>query len=128
MIKSRNIYLFGTILIASSPIYFGFSSKSLAGSCSNNGHGNNADIVITLPTGLQVLLEQFDPSNPGNGGKIDRVIRDSNPGILQVDIEQTKSIILAGNYDYETRGNSRNSGCKDDFSGLNDDIIIGSPD
>jgi hypothetical protein len=127
MIKIKNIHLFGTILIASSLINFSFGSKSLAGSCSNNGHGNNADIVITLPTGLQVLLQQFDPSNPGNGGKIDRVIRDSNPGILEADIEQTKSIILAGNYDYETRGNPRDLSCNDDAPG-NNGSITASPD
>jgi fibro-slime domain-containing protein len=82
------------------------NKQAVAGQCSNNGHGNNGDITFTLSNGKKILLTKFDPSNPGNGNKIERELKDSNPGITNAEVTLAKAIVLNGNFDFERKPTS----------------------
>jgi fibro-slime domain-containing protein len=97
--------LFGILIVGSFIIQSG-TKEAIAGQCSNNGHGNNGDITFTLATGRKVLLTKFDPSNPGNGNKIERELEDSNPGITKAEVTLARSIIQSNNFDFERKPTS----------------------
>ena len=113
------------LLLAGGLVIESGTRKAIARACDNNGHGNNGDIVITLSSGREVLLTKFDPSNPGNGNKIEREIKDSNPGISRRDLREAKNIILqgAGQYDYERLPTN---GVDSDCDGIDDYDEVGS--
>jgi fibro-slime domain-containing protein len=94
------------ILVAGSLITQSGTKEAIAGQCSNNGHGNNGDITFTLSNGKKILLTKFDPSNPGNGNKITKELKDSNPGITANEIASAISIINSSNFDYERKPTS----------------------
>ncbi|MDJ0568243.1 MAG: hypothetical protein QNJ53_04285 [Pleurocapsa sp. MO_192.B19] len=93
------------ILVAGSLVTQSGTKEAVAGQCDNNGHGNNGDITFTLSTGKEILLTKFDPSNPGNGNKIERELRDSNPGITDSEVTLAKAIIQNGDFDFERKPN-----------------------
>lgn len=97
--------LFGILIVGSFIIQSG-TKEAIAGQCSNNGHGNNGDITFTLSNGKKILLTKFDPSNPGNGNKITRELKDSNPGITPNEIASAISIIRSSNFDFERKPTS----------------------
>ncbi|MGL6344984.1 MAG: hypothetical protein ACRC80_38250, partial [Waterburya sp.] len=97
--------LFGILIVGSFIIQSG-TKEAIAGTCSNNGHGNNGDITFTLSNGKKILLTKFDPSNPGNGNKITRELKDSNPGITPNEIASAISIIRSSNFDFERKPTS----------------------
>ncbi|MEN9870739.1 MAG: hypothetical protein RLZZ171_1727, partial [Cyanobacteriota bacterium] len=97
--------LFGILIVGSFIIQSG-TKEAIAGQCSNNGHGNNGDITFTLSNGTKILLTKFDPSNPGNGNKITKELKDSNPGITANEIASAISIINSSNFDFERKPTS----------------------
>ena len=94
------------ILVAGSLITQFGTKEAIAGNCSNNGHGNNGDITFVLATGRKVLLTKFDPSNPGNGNKLEKELKDSNPGITNTEVTLAKAIIQSSNFDFEHKPTS----------------------
>ncbi|HEY9767781.1 MAG TPA: hypothetical protein V6C71_04635 [Coleofasciculaceae cyanobacterium] len=52
---------------------------------SNNSHGNNADIFLTLSSGTKIIITKFDPTNLGNRDDIDRTITAANSSLSSVD-------------------------------------------
>lgn len=99
------------------------NKAALAGKCSNNGHGNNGDITFTLSNGTKILLTKFDPSNPGNGTKITKELKDSNPGITANEIASAISIIRSSNFDFERKPTS---GIDSDCDNIDDLTEAGS--
>lgn len=97
--------LFGILIVGSFIIQSG-TKEAIAGQCSNNGHGNNGDITFTLSNGKKILLTKFDPSNPGNGGKIERELKASNLGITDNEIASAISIIKSSDFDFERKPTS----------------------
>lgn len=94
------------ILVTGSIVAQSGNKAAIAGKCSNNGHGNNGDITFTLSNGTKILLTKFDPSNPGKGNKIEKELKDSNPGITANEIKSAISIINSSNFDYERKPTS----------------------
>ena len=102
------------------------STKSaLAGKCDNNGHGNNADITFTLSNGTEIELEKFDPSNPGNGGKLERELKDQNSGLDDDEVAEAIQKITQGDFDFEKKPNNK-EGCDTDGDGFDDLTEVGS--
>ncbi|WP_036481000.1 cadherin-like domain-containing protein [Myxosarcina sp. GI1] len=78
----------------------------------NNGHGNNCDINITIGS-RQYTIEKFDPSNPGNGDKLTKILKKA--GLTKPsDISTAIEMINKGNYDYK----------KDESCSLSADIVV----
>ncbi len=95
------------ILVAGSIVAQSGNKEAIAGQCSNNGHGNNGDITFTLSNGTKILLTKFDPSNPAKDNKkIEKELKDSNPGITLNEIAAAISIIKSSNFDYERKPTS----------------------
>ena len=73
---------------------------------SNNGHGNNADIFLTLSSGRKIIVTKFDHSNPGNGGYIDERIRAANSSLSSVDFLNAQVQLQQMIHDVELHGQS----------------------
>ena len=111
------------ILLAGSLAVPASAKKSGGNSCSNNGHGNNAPITITLKSGRDVVLEKFDPSNPGNGGFLEREL--SKLGLNSSQVSEAAQLISQGDFDFEISP-SKKKGCDTDGDGIDDKTEAGS--
>jgi hypothetical protein len=78
---------------------------------SNNGHGNNADITITLSTGKTLTVSKFDPSNPGQGDYITRAINATGVSLTTLELEAAKAQLQQLVNDVEKNGSSTGAGC-----------------
>ncbi len=122
-------------------------NKALANSCNNNGHGNNAPMTVSLPSG-EITIGHFDPSNPSNAQK-NRLIDDLNDGNFGNDIDKRANYYISftgSSYnlsnaeatelvnslpDWEMTGNGTNTilnceGNDYDNDGINDAVELGS--
>ncbi|WP_019508449.1 hypothetical protein [Pleurocapsa sp. PCC 7319] len=111
------------ILIAGSLFAQSETKKAIAAPCENQGHGNNAPIKITLDSGKEVVLEKFDPSNPGKGGYLEKELGKLNLNTSEV--AEAVQIILQGDFDFELKP-SKNKNCDTDADGINDPTEAGS--
>jgi hypothetical protein len=77
----------------------------------NNGHGNNADITITLSTGKTLTVSKFDPSNPGGGDYLTRAINGTGVSLTPSELTAAKAQLQQLVNDVETKGSSSGAGC-----------------
>jgi hypothetical protein len=96
-----------TMSVAAKPI-----STTANLSCkSNNGHGDNADITITLSTGKTLTVSKFDPSNPGQGDYITRAINATGVSLTASELTAAKAQLQQLVNDVETKGGATGAGC-----------------
>lgn len=107
--------LFGILITGSLVIPTG-TKNVLAGQCSNNGNGNNADIIITLSTGRKLTVSKFDPSNPGNGNNLTKAINNAtsslSTSLTSFELSEAQNKLQQLVNDVELNGSSSGgSGC-----------------
>ncbi|BAZ44313.1 hemagglutinin/hemolysin-like protein [Chondrocystis sp. NIES-4102] len=102
--KNLTTCTFVAVLTAASLISQPATANTVQTCNSNNGQGNNAAIVITLSTGKTITVTQFDPSNPGNGGYIDKRIKAANPNLSTLEFAEAKNKLQQLVNDVELRG------------------------
>jgi hypothetical protein len=78
---------------------------------SNNGHGNNADITITLSTGKTLTVSKFDPSNRGQGDYLTRAINDTGVNLTALELTAAKDQLQQLVNDVEKKGGATGAGC-----------------
>lgn len=94
---------------------------------SNNGHGNNAPIPLTLSTGTSLTVTRFDPSNPGNGGYIDRRINAANSNLTSAEFLEAKNKLQQLVRDVELHGRSSDgSDCGNDTASPDSITLTGT--
>lgn len=71
---------------------------------SNNGQGNNDDIVLTLVTGTTINVTNFDPSNPGDGNYLDLAIDAADPNLTDAEFVDAKDQLQQLVNDVELHG------------------------
>ena len=98
------------------------TKTAVAGSCSNNGHGNNAPITVTLSSGKTFTLEKFDPSNLGNGGYLEREL--GKLRLYDSEVAEAAKLIRQGDYDFEMKP-SKKKDCDTDGDGIDDSTEAG---
>jgi fibro-slime domain-containing protein len=121
------ILIIGSFIAGTSDYKAVASSKKtseVAPKCSNNGHGNNAPITITLSSEKKFVLEKFDPSNPGDGGYLQRELANLK-SLYPSEITEAVQLILQGNFDVELKPSNK-KGCDTDGDGIDDLTEAGS--
>ena len=95
--------------LVSQPSLAGVGNSNRQSCNSNNGHGNNADVLLTLPSKTIITVTKFDPSNPGNGGYMEKRINAANANLSSVDFADAQAQLQQMVHDVELHGLSSSS-------------------